>query len=118
MQEIAEVRRGENGEPTWFGGVVQDVTENMRLFQQIRELNATLEARIAERTAELARQEQLYRTLAEQAPEVIWNTDAAGERLTFLNRAWYGRELVAICQLRLFHQLQNRPVLNVSDRRL
>jgi PAS domain S-box-containing protein len=62
--------------------------DNARLFTQIRELNTGLEARIAERTAELTRQELLYRTLAEQAPEVVWNTDAAG-RLTFLNRAWY-----------------------------
>jgi len=63
--------------------------ENARLFTEIRELNAGLEARIAERTAELGRQEQLYRTLAQQAPEVVWNTDATGARLTFLNRAWY-----------------------------
>jgi PAS domain S-box-containing protein len=62
--------------------------ENARLFTQIRELNAGLEARIAERTAELARQEQLFRTLAEQAPAVVWNTDTQG-RATFLNRAWY-----------------------------
>ena len=62
--------------------------ENGRLFTQIRELNASLEARIADRTAELARQGQLYRTLAEQAPEVVWNTDPQG-RATFLNRAWY-----------------------------
>jgi len=63
--------------------------ENARLFAEVRELNAGLEARIAERTAELTRQEQLYRTLAEQAPEVVWNTDATGTQLTFLNRAWY-----------------------------
>jgi PAS domain S-box-containing protein len=63
--------------------------ENARLFTEVRELNAGLEARIAERTAELTRQEQLFRTLAEQAPEVIWNSDASGRRLTFLNRAWY-----------------------------
>lgn len=62
--------------------------ENAALFTQVRDLNAGLEARISERTAELARQEQLYRTLAEQAPEVVWNTDARG-RATFLNRAWY-----------------------------
>jgi PAS domain S-box-containing protein len=63
--------------------------ENARLFQEILELNAGLESRIADRTAELSRQELLYRTLAEQAPEVIWNADARGNRLTFLNRAWY-----------------------------
>ncbi|HSH89444.1 MAG TPA: PAS domain-containing protein [Ramlibacter sp.] len=62
--------------------------ENARLFTEVSELNAGLEARIAERTAALAQQEKLYRTLAEQAPEVVWNTDATG-RATFLNRAWY-----------------------------
>jgi PAS domain S-box-containing protein len=63
--------------------------DNAQLFAQIRELNAGLEARIAERTAELARQERLFRTLAEQAPEIVWNTDATGTQLMFLNRAWY-----------------------------
>jgi PAS domain S-box-containing protein len=63
--------------------------ENATLFTQVRELNAGLEARIAERTAELAQQEQLYRKLAEQAPEVVWNANASGSQLTFLNRAWY-----------------------------
>ncbi|MDB5882460.1 MAG: putative histidine kinase, classic [Ramlibacter sp.] len=62
--------------------------QNVALFTQVRDLNAGLEARITERTAELTRQEQLYRTLAEQAPEVVWNTDAKGA-VTFVNRAWY-----------------------------
>jgi PAS domain S-box-containing protein len=61
--------------------------ENARLFAQVRELNAGLESRIAERTEQLARQEQLYRTLAEQAPEVVWHTDGRGD-VTYLNRAW------------------------------
>jgi PAS domain S-box-containing protein len=62
--------------------------ENATLFTHVRELNAGLEARIAERTAELTRQERLFRALAEQAPEVIWKTDGAG-KATFLNEAWY-----------------------------
>ncbi|MBE7942464.1 PAS domain-containing protein [Ramlibacter aquaticus] len=61
---------------------------NAQLLAQVRELNAGLEQRIAERTAELSRQERLFRALAEQAPEVVWNTDASGA-VTFLNRAWY-----------------------------
>ncbi len=62
--------------------------ENAQLLEHVRELNAHLETRIAERTAELARQEKRYRALAEQAPEVVWNIDPEG-RLTFVSRAWY-----------------------------
>jgi PAS domain S-box-containing protein len=72
-----------------IGQLASIAIENVRLFTEIRELNAGLEARIAARTSELGQQEQLYRTLAEQAPEVVWNTDTTGTRLTFLNRAWY-----------------------------
>lgn len=62
--------------------------ENAKLLQHVRELNANLETRIAERTAELARHEKRYRALAEQAPEVVWNVDPEGS-LTFVSRAWY-----------------------------
>jgi PAS domain S-box-containing protein len=62
--------------------------ENARLFQQALDFNAGLEARIAERTAELSQQEARYRALAEQAPEVVWNVDAHGA-VTYLNRAWH-----------------------------
>ena len=62
--------------------------ENARLFEHIRELNASLETRIAQRTAELARQEKRYRALADQAPEIVWNINARG-RVIYLNRAWY-----------------------------
>ena len=62
--------------------------ENARLFAQVWELNTGLEARIAERTAQLAQQQARYRALAEQAPEVVWNVDAEGNA-TFLSKAWY-----------------------------
>lgn len=62
--------------------------ENGMLFEQVREMNASLEDRIAERTSELVRQGRLYRTLAEQLPEIVWNTDATGT-LTYVNRAFY-----------------------------
>ncbi|WP_395055525.1 PAS domain S-box protein [Polaromonas sp.] len=62
--------------------------ENARLFEQVYQLNLGLEEKVAERTAALARQEALFRVLAEQAPQVVWNADAQG-RLTYLNRKWY-----------------------------
>ena len=63
--------------------------ENTALFDQIQELNQGLEQKVAERTRALTRQEALFRALAEGAPQLVWTTDASGERLTFLNRAWY-----------------------------
>jgi PAS domain S-box-containing protein len=62
--------------------------ENAGLFEQVRQLNASLEQKVAERTIALTRQEALFRALAEQAPEVIWNCDITGQ-LTYVNRRWY-----------------------------
>ncbi|MDI1237976.1 MAG: PAS domain S-box protein [Polaromonas sp.] len=59
--------------------------ENVGLFEQVRQLNASLEHKVAERTVALTRQEALFRALAEQAPEVIWNVDTTGQ-LTYINR--------------------------------
>jgi len=79
---------------SWFGTStdVHDLkTAHERLEDQARqigELNATLEQRIAQRTRELARQEALFRTLAEQAPMPIWTVDPMGH-VTFFSRAWY-----------------------------
>jgi PAS domain S-box-containing protein len=56
--------------------------------EEIGRLNLGLEQKIAQRTAELARQEALFRTLAEQAPLPIWMVDTRGA-ITFLSRAWY-----------------------------
>ena len=61
--------------------------ENARLMQEITLLNTGLEQKVAERTAALARQEALFRALAEQAPQIIWTVDHNGE-VTYLNRAW------------------------------
>ena len=62
--------------------------EKARLIEEVRNLNVDLEARIAQRTAELTRQEALFRALAEQAPQVVWTTDTEGS-VTYINRHWY-----------------------------
>lgn len=62
--------------------------EKARLIEEVRSLNQDLEARIAQRTAELTRQEALFRALAEQAPQVVWTTDTEGS-VTYINRHWY-----------------------------
>lgn len=62
--------------------------EKARLIEEVRSLNTDLEARIAQRTAELTRQEALFRALAEQAPQIVWTADTEG-RVTYINRHWY-----------------------------
>ncbi len=61
--------------------------ENSRLLEEIGRLNASLEQKVAERTAALSQQEALFRALTEQAPEVIWTADLQGAA-TYFNRTW------------------------------
>ncbi|MCJ7800313.1 MAG: PAS domain S-box protein, partial [Polaromonas sp.] len=62
--------------------------ENARLLEEVGRLNAELEQKVAERTASLARQEALFRALAEQAPQVVWTANPNGA-VTYVNRAWF-----------------------------
>jgi PAS domain S-box-containing protein len=61
--------------------------ENSQLLEEVNLLNIGLEQKVAERTVALARQEALFRALAEQAPQVVWTTDPRGN-VTYANRAW------------------------------
>lgn len=62
--------------------------ENAQLLEEVHQLNTGLEQKVASRTAALARQEALFRAVAEQAPQVIWTVDPEGN-VTYLNRAWF-----------------------------
>ena len=62
--------------------------QNAQLIEEVSALNASLEQKVAERTVALARQEALFRALAEQAPQVVWTSDAHGA-LTYVNQAWF-----------------------------
>ncbi len=73
---------------TELAELAQIAIENVRLLAQVQELNSGLEEKITQRTAELTRQEALFRALAEQAPQPIWTLDPAGAA-TFASRAWY-----------------------------
>ncbi len=58
--------------------VHENLTERKAAEDEFRELNVTLEARIRERTAELAASEARLRTLVEHAPEAMLVFDASG----------------------------------------
>lgn len=61
--------------------------ERKRLEMEIRNLNATLEQRVRERTAELEASERRYHTLAALSPVGIFHTDDGG-RCTYVNKHW------------------------------
>jgi PAS domain S-box-containing protein len=88
LRSVGEPVRDASGKVTAIQGAQQDITLRVLMMEEIRRLNASLEERIAERTAQLSRQDALFRTLAEQAPLPFWTVDPDG-RVTFLSRAWY-----------------------------
>ena len=88
VRSVGEPIRDDTGQVVAIQGAQQDITLRMLMMEEIRRLNANLEERIAERTAQLSRQEALFRTLAEQAPLPFWTVDTEGA-VTFLSHAWY-----------------------------
>jgi PAS domain S-box-containing protein len=100
--------RIESGKITSYLAVKQDITQRKQAEQEIRDLNANLEHKIAERTSQLAltnadlqtqieersriqdelrKSEKNYRSVVENVNEVIFKTDTNGFWL-FLNKSW------------------------------
>jgi PAS domain S-box-containing protein len=65
--------------------VARDISERKRAEESIRELNASLEQRIQERTAELSASQERLRTLVEHAPEAIVVFDGETGRFVHCN---------------------------------
>ncbi|RZJ19833.1 MAG: PAS domain S-box protein, partial [Haliea sp.] len=88
VRSIGQAVRDDKGAIVRMQGAMQDITSHVQLLARVKELNTGLEEKIAQRTVELARQEALFRTLAEQAPQPIWTIDPRGAA-NFFSRAWY-----------------------------
>ncbi|MGV3569829.1 MAG: PAS domain-containing protein [Ramlibacter sp.] len=88
MRSLGQPVRDADGRIVALQGAQQDITARVRMLEEIRQLNAGLEEKVAQRTRELAQQEALFRTLAEQAPLPFWTVDPSGA-VTFFSRAWY-----------------------------
>lgn len=88
VRSIGQPVRDADGKVVALQGAQQDITQRVLMVEEIRQLNAGLEEKVEQRTRQVARQEALFRTLAEQAPVPFWTVDRAG-RVTFFSRAWY-----------------------------
>ena len=73
------------GDRTLHVIVSRDISERKKVEAEVRRLNADLERRIAERTAELSASEARLHTLVEHAPESMVVLDATGCRFVNCN---------------------------------
>ena len=72
----ASLLRNSAGEPVAMWGIMRDVSERKRLEAELRQLNHTLEERVAQRTVELRESEARFRQLAESTFEGIVISEA------------------------------------------
>ena len=63
------------------------VSERRRAQEQLRELNETLEYRVAERTQALRASEERFKVLAENIPQLAWIAEADGS-MNWFNQRW------------------------------
>lgn len=77
----------EHGEVREVLGITHDFTERKQAEREIRQLNESLEQRIAERTAELQRSEARYRAIIEDQTDLVCRFGRDGS-LTFVNSAF------------------------------
>ena len=79
------IRDQTTGKVLYHVGSVADITERKKAADEIQRLNATLERRITERTAELSASEARSRTLVDHAPEAIVVFDGDTGRFLSVN---------------------------------
>jgi PAS domain S-box-containing protein len=76
----------QTGEHPLMATICRDITDRKRAEQKILELNASLEQRVAQRTAALTTSEARFRALVENAPEAIVVFDGDTGRFLFGNQ--------------------------------
>ncbi len=77
--------RDDNDEPLFVEGFVVDISKRKHAEEALRELNATLEQRVAARTQDLADSELRFRTIANSSPALTFITRKADNTVLFIN---------------------------------
>lgn len=81
-------------QPPRFAYIVEDISDRKQREAQIRQLNAELEQRVRDRTAELEeanrnleQSEQRFRLVAESMPQIVWTALPDGS-VDYYNQRW------------------------------
>lgn len=83
VQLRATVQGDAQGRPVRVSGTVQDISEQKQAELALRELNATLEQRVLERTNELEQQRAFIETILNTAETLIFVIDTRGRFVRF-----------------------------------
>ena len=76
-----------NGSCIGFSKITRDITERKKAEKEIKQLNASLEQRVIERTEALQLSEKKYRKLFENSPMPMWVLDLPTFRFIDVNEA-------------------------------
>ncbi|MEM6550668.1 MAG: PAS domain S-box protein [Planctomycetota bacterium] len=78
---------GPDGKPARITGLHLDIDDLKTTQLALQELNAELEDRVRQRTAELIESEQRFQAVADNAPIMLWVNDQA-DAMVWGNRGW------------------------------
>jgi len=88
VEASASLMKDGKGQPIGFRGILRDVSERKQTEQEIKRYSENLEEMVEERTEDLKKSEQKYRTILENIEDGYYEVDLAGN-LTFFNDSAY-----------------------------
>ncbi len=88
FSDSRKVVRDATGRPVALVGLSRDITERKQAEEELRQLNETLEHRVAGRTAELRLSEERFRQMAENVREVFWLASADMRQMLYVSPAF------------------------------
>ena len=86
VETSVSLMRDREGQPTGFRGILRDVNERKQAEEKIKQYSENLEEMVEQRTEDLMKSEEKYRTILENIEDGYYEVDLAGN-LTFFNDA-------------------------------